>query len=103
MNPVQWLDDRGCAIFLFHGVVKRSDYAVRNYMQKHLLEDAFYGVIKSLARSGAALSMDDVVQHVSRREPFPARSFVVTFDDGLADVNVGLGDFVVGCGGAVVQ
>ena len=86
MNPVERLDEHGLAIFLFHGVVDRCDHAVRNYTRKHLLKDDFHRMIASLARTGTPLSMEDVVQHVSHGEPFPPRSYAVTFDDAFRSV-----------------
>ncbi len=83
MSPVQRLDEHRLAIFLFHGVVERCDFEVRNYTHKHLLKDAFHGVIRSLVRAGTPVSMEDVIRHVDEQRPFPPRAFAVTFDDGF--------------------
>lgn len=83
MNPARRLDEHRLAIFLFHGVVERSDYAVRNYTRKHLLADTFESVIRSLVRVGTPMSMDDVTAHIEAAGPFPPRSFAITFDDGF--------------------
>jgi peptidoglycan/xylan/chitin deacetylase (PgdA/CDA1 family) len=83
MNLVEWLSESGLVIFLFHGVIKNSNYAVRNYTRKHLEKDYFYRLIKDLQQSGYPLSMDEVVEHHQTGEPFPPRAYAVTFDDGF--------------------
>lgn len=71
------------AIFLFHGVVREHRHAVRNYTRKHISLDCFADILRALKNAGTPLSMDDVVRHVSTGEPFPPRSFSITFDDGF--------------------
>ncbi len=83
MNPAATLSDDGLTIFLFHGVVERSPYAVRNYLRKHLDRDGFVRLLRGLAGAGRAVSMEQVVQHHEAREPFPPRAFAITFDDGF--------------------
>ncbi|MFQ5651442.1 MAG: polysaccharide deacetylase family protein [bacterium] len=83
MNYGQRLTDSTLAIFLFHGVVEKSDYQIRNYTRKHLEKDFFYAVVKHLRQTGYPMSMEDVVACHHEREPFPPRSFVMTFDDGF--------------------
>ncbi len=85
MTLEQRLDERRLAVFLFHGVVEESSYRVRNYTRKHLVVDEFERCIRSLAEAGTPLSMDDVLRHLINHEPFPRRSFAVTFDDGFAN------------------
>lgn len=84
MNFVDRLSKDKLAIFLFHGIVARSDYNVRNYTNKHLEKDCFYKLIKALAGAGHPLSMDEVVEcYRAGGESFPPYSFAVTFDDGF--------------------
>lgn len=83
MSYVDRLSDDACAIFLFHGVVERSDYAVRNYTRKHLPLAEFRDLIASLKAAGQPLSMDQVLHHSLTGAPFPKRSFAITFDDGF--------------------
>lgn len=83
MNPIAGLSDDGLVIFLFHGVVERSTHQVRNYTHKHLEKEYFARLMKGLAASGRALSMDELVEHHAGGVPFPPRSFAVTFDDGF--------------------
>jgi peptidoglycan/xylan/chitin deacetylase (PgdA/CDA1 family) len=80
---LQRLDDTQLAIFLFHGVVERSDYNIRNYTRKHLEKDEFAHLIAALKAQGTPLSMEEVVELHDAGEPFPARSFAITFDDGF--------------------
>ncbi len=93
------LAEKSVAIFLFHGVIERNQYKIRNYNRKHLEKEYFAGIVKVLAGKGVPLSMDDVVNHIAHGELFPDRSFVITFDDGfennysvaapiLADANI---------------
>ena len=83
MNYRDRLSGKGLAIFLLHGVIERSDYAVRNYGRKHLEKDYFCRFIFDLKKSGHPLSMDDVVHHYCEHEPFPPRAFTITFDDAF--------------------
>lgn len=83
MNLCDRLSKNGLVIFLFHGVIERSNYSIRNYTNKHLEKSYFYKIIKNLKKGGYPLSMDDVVKHNKRGEPFPPYSFAVTFDDGF--------------------
>lgn len=71
------------SIFLFHGVIKKNLYKVRNYNRKHILENEFYSLLKDLRTIGAPLSMDECYQHILNAVPFPKNSFVITFDDGF--------------------
>ncbi len=77
------LSDTALAIFLFHGVVERHSYAVRNYTLKHIERERFIDVLTELKSSGCAITIDQVVDCVTTGTPFPPRSFVVSFDDGF--------------------
>jgi peptidoglycan/xylan/chitin deacetylase (PgdA/CDA1 family) len=98
MDPVRRLDAQGLAIFLFHGVVEGCDCTVRNYTRKHLLKNEFARLIKSLARTGAPTSMENVIRHIGDREPFPPRSFAVTFDDGFENNLLVAAPILADCG-----
>lgn len=80
---VNQLQKEKCVIYLFHGVVERSQYDVRNYTRKHLEKDEFRKLMKGLKAKGHALSMDEIVEHHSLEKEFPDFSYVVTFDDGF--------------------
>lgn len=77
------LSDRDLVIFLFHGVVAESPHAVRNYNRKHLEREEFIALLRVLSERGNPLTMDEVLAHCVAREPFPPRSFAITFDDGF--------------------
>ena len=83
MSYTDWLATDALAIFLFHGVVEKDDYAVRNYTHKHLTVDAFNAVLGDLVDAGEPLAMDDVIRFKEGGRPYPDRSFAVTFDDGF--------------------
>ena len=77
------LDPRGVVIFLFHGVIEIHNHPIRNYTGKHLLLSLFEGCMARLCRKGTALSMDEILERLKKRVPFPPYSFAVTFDDGF--------------------
>ena len=37
-------------IFLFHGVIKKNRYRIRNYTNKHLLEKKFLSYLKNIKK-----------------------------------------------------
>jgi peptidoglycan/xylan/chitin deacetylase (PgdA/CDA1 family) len=83
MNPVDRLSNDGLAIFLFHGVVEKSNYQVRNYTHKHLEKEFFHKIIQDLSKKGHPLSMDEIVGLRTEGKPYPKKSFAITFDDGF--------------------
>jgi peptidoglycan/xylan/chitin deacetylase (PgdA/CDA1 family) len=80
---VERLTQDGIAIFLFHGVIPRQRHRVRNYTGKHIEAGLFARCMQRIAREGQAQSMNEVLRRCENGEPFPARSFAVTFDDGF--------------------
>ncbi|HIJ66758.1 MAG TPA: polysaccharide deacetylase family protein [Planctomycetes bacterium] len=83
MNLSERLSEDKLAIFLFHGVVDGSNYAVRNYTNKHIDRELFRQMICDLKEKGRAVSMDEVVEYWQAGERPPGRSFAITFDDGF--------------------
>ncbi len=83
MSLASHLTDHEVAIFLFHGVVEESHYCVRNYMRKHLTREVFVRALEQLAACGHPISLAGVVDHCASGEPFPPRSFAISFDDGF--------------------
>jgi peptidoglycan/xylan/chitin deacetylase (PgdA/CDA1 family) len=83
MNYSNRLSDDTLAILLFHGVVERDDHPLRNYNRKHLEKESFANILKDIKAQGTALSFDDVIKFHNAGEPYPPKSFVVTFDDGF--------------------
>jgi len=83
MNYNKYLSDNSLAIFLFHGVIEKNKYSVRNYIKKHLEKDYFYLILKELKKQGYPLSMDQLVDLHNNKESYPPNSFIITFDDGF--------------------
>jgi peptidoglycan/xylan/chitin deacetylase (PgdA/CDA1 family) len=75
--------DGSLTIFLFHGVVARFDWRIRNYTAKHVQASVFRDSLDSLAHAGEPLSMDQVVAICRSRRAFPKGAFAITFDDGF--------------------
>ncbi len=85
MNYSELLSDNALVILLFHGVVEQDLHPLRNYNCKHLKQDKFAKILKDMGREGTALSLNDVIDFNATNEPYPPKSFVVTFDDGFAN------------------
>lgn len=83
MNPVNYLAHDRLAIYLFHGVIERDNYEVRNYTRKHLRRERFYEIVQTLVANGRALSMPQVAEYAAAKTPWPSRAFAITFDDGF--------------------
>lgn len=79
----QKLSKDGLLILLFHGVVRDNNYAVRNYIRKHIEVNYFRDVLSCLKSIGCCLSIDEVVDYHKKGEGYPANSFCITFDDGF--------------------
>jgi peptidoglycan/xylan/chitin deacetylase (PgdA/CDA1 family) len=80
------LDDDCPVILLFHGVVRRHAWRVRNYTRKHVDQDRFRAVLAALTKAGGVpVGMDDVLRAWESGGALPPRAFVVTFDDGFAN------------------
>lgn len=87
VGPYDHLVDRlqgdQLAIYLFHGVVDDETFRVRNYTDKHLRADRFEDFIVKLTKAGAAISLDEVLEHRVQGKELPPKSFAITFDDGF--------------------
>lgn len=83
MNESMPLSDEGLTILLFHGVIEQQTHPVRNYLGKHLEQVHFAAMLQKLLEHGKPMSLDQVMTCREAGEPLPARSFVVTFDDGF--------------------
>ena len=85
MSFAERLSAQGLAIFLFHGVIDRCSYVVRNYTGKHILKAAFVSLLRQLKQRGKPVSLDNIVECSESGEPFPPHAFAITFDDGFAN------------------
>jgi peptidoglycan/xylan/chitin deacetylase (PgdA/CDA1 family) len=83
INIKENLDKDKLAIFLFHGVIKKQIYSVRNYTMKHLEAEVFDQYMAALAQHGSPISMNQALEHLETNKPFSPGSFAITFDDGF--------------------
>jgi len=83
MNYSKYLSKDSLAIFLFHGVIEKNCYSIRNYINKHLEKDYFYKILKELKKFGNPISMDELVDLEYKKKSYPSKSFIITFDDGF--------------------
>ena len=60
---LNYLNEKNFCIFLFHGVISKKDYEVRNYNGKHLLKSNFINFLRNLVKLGNPISMDEVIMH----------------------------------------
>jgi len=84
MSWSEWLARDTLVVYLFHGVVEESPWRVRNYTRKHLEARRFRSFLEDvLSAGGKPVSMEEVARLRSAGEPYPAKVFAVTFDDGF--------------------
>ena len=53
------------SVFLFHGVIKKNNFSVRNYNQKHINEKKFVSFIRHIKKVGTSLSIDEIFSRSS--------------------------------------
>lgn len=70
-------------IFLFHGVIKKNRYMVRNYTNKHLLENKFLSYLKNIKKNFNILSLKEIIFRIENNQNLPRNSCAITFDDGF--------------------
>lgn len=80
---LKFLNDDQIAIYLFHGVITRQRYSIRNYTRKHLPQDEFVLMMRDLRNCGSAVSMPEIVEMTEKKKTPPPRAFAITFDDGF--------------------
>ena len=80
-----FLKEREFAIFLFHGVISKNKFKVRNYTNKHLDVGYFEQIIAKLRSKGNPVSLDQFLSARSPGNPLPKNSYHITFDDGFAN------------------
>ena len=70
-------------IFLFHGVIKKNKYIVRNYTNKHILEKNFINRIKFFKKNYNILSLEEIFFNIKNKISLPSNTCAITFDDGF--------------------
>ena len=70
------------SVFLFHGVIKKNNFSVRNYNQKHVSENKFVEFIKYIKKFGTSLSIDEIIFYKKNKFKLPKNTFNISFDDG---------------------
>ena len=70
-------------ILLFHGIIKKNEFKIRNYNSKHILEKKFFKILKALKKKHSFLSMEEIYFFVQNKQKLPKNSLCVTFDDGF--------------------
>lgn len=80
-----YLHEEKFVIFLFHGVITKNRYAVRNYTKKHLELEEFENVISGLQTKGNPVHMNEIVSAHQEKSSLPPLSYAITFDDGFAN------------------
>jgi len=70
-------------IFLFHGVIEKNVFEVRNYNKKHILKKEFVKILRLLKRRGNVLSLDEIHYCIKNHINLPKNTYAITFDDGF--------------------
>lgn len=70
-------------IFLFHGVIKKNLFKIRNYNKKHILQKDFFKILKILKKKGNVLSLDEIYNCIKSKTALPKNTYAITFDDGF--------------------
>ena len=70
-------------IFLFHGVVKKNNYKIRNYLKKHILEKEFHKCLKDIKKNYNLLSLKEIIFNIKHNLDLPNNTCAITFDDGF--------------------
>jgi peptidoglycan/xylan/chitin deacetylase (PgdA/CDA1 family) len=78
-----FLKNDSFVIFLFHGVVSKSNYVIRNSNKKHMESNLFVKCMKILSERGQPFSMNDLLYFHTQKQNLPPKSFAITFDDGF--------------------
>ena len=71
------------SVFLFHGVIKKNNFSVRNYNQKHINEKKFVSFIRHIKKVGTSLSIDEIIYNKKNNFRLPKNTFNISFDDGF--------------------
>lgn len=82
-NYSKFLKKKSNVTFLFHGVIDRNPFKIRNYTKKHLLKKEFIQVLNDLNKKGNCMSLDQVCDTIKNKRNFKDYSYSITFDDGF--------------------
>ena len=82
-NYSKYLKKKSNVIFLFHGVIDKNPFKIRNYTKKHLLKKEFIKVLYDLSKKGHCTSLDQVRYNIENKINFKDYSYSITFDDGF--------------------
>lgn len=82
-NYSKYLKKKSNVIFLFHGVIDKNPFKIRNYTKKHLLKKEFIKVLNDLNKKGHCMSLDQVCDTIKNKRNFKDYSYSITFDDGF--------------------
>jgi peptidoglycan/xylan/chitin deacetylase (PgdA/CDA1 family) len=70
-------------VFLFHGVLDKNKYQIRNYTKKHIEKKYFIDILKTLKNIGNCLSLNEILYRKENKINLPKNCFAITFDDGF--------------------
>ena len=82
-NYSKFLKKKSNVIFLFHGVIDKNPFKIRNYNKKHLLKKEFIKVLNDLNKKGNCISLEKVYDTIKNKRNFKDYSYSITFDDGF--------------------
>jgi len=77
---------RGIPILAYHGVTDTRDSSLRNLRRLHVWKGRFEEHLRFLSSRWNPVSLSAIWEAVERRRPIPARSVIVTIDDGYRNV-----------------
>lgn len=79
----KFLKKKSVTIFLFHGVIDKNPFKIRNYTKKHLKKSRFIQILDDLNTKGSCISLDEIFLTSKKKRDFKDYSYAITFDDGF--------------------
>lgn len=77
---------RGIPILAYHGISERQDSLLRNVRRLHVWRGSFEGHLRLLCSQWCPLPLSALWEAAETRQPLPARSVIVTLDDGYRNI-----------------
>ena len=77
----KYLKKKSNVIFLFHGVIDKNPFKIRNYTKKHLFKKEFIKVLNNLIKKGNCISLPEFM--IIKKKKLEDYSYSITFDDGF--------------------